>query len=208
MLSAGTSPGDGTTATNNSSFKIFTVAGGKVQAAYSDLSVFSGVNQTQTAGVSVVAANPSGATLTSTSFAIGTIQLPGMTSATASGPASMSLSAGGTATVTFSGIKDANGNTVPDGTNVAVTVANCASLTFSGSCNSSVGGAIVDGTVSSSNGGFKVFTVTNGAIRVTYSTTGASVGTATVQAVPAKPDGSNIGSTSLIGGVWAINVTN
>jgi hypothetical protein len=34
------------------------------------------------------------------------------------------------------------------------------------------------------------------------------VGTATVQAVPAKPDGSNIGSTSLIGGAWAINVTN
>jgi Bacterial Ig-like domain/Carboxypeptidase regulatory-like domain len=208
ILSAGTSPGDGTTATNNSNFKIFTVAGGTVQATYSDLNVISGVNQIQNVGVSVVAASTTGSTLTSTSFAIGTIQLPGMTSATSSGPTSLSVSSGGNATVTFSGLKDANGNSVPDGSSVAIAVANCASFSFAGSCNSSVGGTIVDGTVSSSDSRFRIFTVTNGAITVTYSTTGASVGTAVIQALPAKPDGTKIGSTSLIGGVWAISITN
>jgi hypothetical protein len=34
------------------------------------------------------------------------------------------------------------------------------------------------------------------------------VGTAVIQALPAKPDGTKIGSTSLIGGVWAISISN
>ncbi len=50
--------------------------------------------------------------------------------------------------------------------------------------------------------------MTNGAVTVTYSTAGAGVGTARVQLVPAKTDGTVLGSTTLMGGVWAINVTN
>jgi hypothetical protein len=50
--------------------------------------------------------------------------------------------------------------------------------------------------------------VTNGAVNVTYSTAGASVGTARVQLLASKPDGSLLTSTTLAGGVWAINVTN
>ena len=208
LLSAGTSPGDGTSATNNSQFEIYTVAGGKVQAIYSDQTLFAGVNQTQTVHVSVVPASSSGSTLTSNVVGIGTILLHGTTSATGSGPSSLSLSAGGTGTVTFSGIKDSAGNTIPDGTNIAVTVApGCLTIT-NGSCNSSSGGTISGGTPSASDSRFQVFTVMNGSISVTYSTTGASLGTATIQTVPAKVDGTTIGNTALIGGTWPITITN
>jgi hypothetical protein len=208
LLSAGTSPGDGTSATNNSQFEIYTVAGGKVQAIYSDQTLFAGVNQTPTVHVSVVPASSSGSTLTSNVVGIGTILLHGTTSATGSGPSSLSLSAGGTGTVTFSGIKDSAGNTIPDGTNIAVTVApGCLTIT-NGSCNSSSGGTISGGTPSASDSRFQVFTVMNGSISVTYSTTGASLGTATIQTVPAKVDGTTIGNTALIGGTWPITITN
>jgi len=208
LLSAGTSPGDGTSATNNGQFEIFTVAGGKVQAIYSDQNLAAGVNQTQTVHVSVIPASSSGSTLTSNVVGIGTILLHGTTSATGSGPSSLSRSAGGTATVTFSGIKDSAGNTVPDGTNVAVTVTPGCVTISNGSCNSSTGGTISGGTPSASDGRFQVFTVMNGSMAVTYSTVGASVGTATIQVVPAKVDGSNIGNIVLVGGTWPITITN
>jgi len=115
--------------------------------------------------------------------------------------------AGGTGAVTFSGIKDSAGNTVPDGTVVLATVASCATANSTGNCNNSTGGTIVDGTTSSWNSAFKQFTVMNGSITLTYSTAGASVGTATVQLLPAQSDGTGIGSYSLIGGVWAISTT-
>jgi hypothetical protein len=48
----------------------------------------------------------------------------------------------------------------------------------------------------------------SGSITVTYSSAGASVGTAVVQIVPATPSGGVIGSTDLNGGVWPITITN
>ena len=53
----------------------------------------------------------------------------------------------GTATITFSGIKDSAGNTVPDGANVAVTAVSCGTRNINGGCISSTGGAIAGGTV-------------------------------------------------------------
>jgi hypothetical protein len=208
IRSAGTSPGDGSPSPSNSNFAVFTVAGGKVQASYSDLGITSKVNQTQTASVAVVPVDTNGNVLTRTPIATGTVLLQGTTSATGSGPSSISLSGGGTASITFSGIKDAAGNTVPDGTNVAVATANCATLTPSGFCNSSTGGTIVDGTTATNDSRFKIFTVQGGSITVTYSPSGASLGTALVQVAPADPNGNRIGNTSLFGGTWAITVTN
>jgi hypothetical protein len=207
LLSAGTTPGDGTPSPSNGSFSVFTVAGGQVRAVYSDSSFASTVNQTQVASVAAAPADVNGNVLTIASFAAATIQLRGATSAVASGPATLSL-AGGTGTVTFSGIKDSVGNTVPDGTVVAVTTGNCITRDVNFNCNLSVGGTLVDGTTSSSNAAYKTYTVTNGSVTVTYSTAGASVGTATVQLAPARPDTSVIANTSLIGGTWAITVTN
>ncbi len=207
ISSAGTSPGDGTVATNNSNFSQFTVAGGKVVASYSSTGILAGVGETKQASISIVPLSNSGAVLTINAIAVGTVNLRGVTSATSNGPATMSISANTTASITFSGIKDSAGNTVPDGTAVAVTAANSATIN-NGSYVSSSGGTIVNGNTSPSGTIYKVFTTLNGSITVTYSTAGASVGTARVQILPAKPGGSINGNTSLVGGVWPINVTN
>ncbi len=209
ILSAGVSPGDGTVVSGNSNFRMFTVAGGQVQSAYSDQSVSSGVNQTQIARVAVVPLDSTGSTvLTTTAFGSGAVNLHGTSSATANGPGTLSISGGGSGTITFSGIKDSAGNTVPDGTIVLATTGNCSTTNTSGSCNSSTGGTISGGTTSTWNGNYQQFTVVSGSVTMTYSAAGASVGTARVQIIPAKSDGTGIGSTSLNGGVWAITITN
>jgi hypothetical protein len=207
ISSAGTSPGDGTLATNNSNFRQFTVAGGQVLGSYSDLGITAGVGQTVQAYISVVPLSSSGSVLTNNAIGVGTVNLHGVTSTTANGPATMSISANSTASVTFSGIKDSAGNTVPDGTAVAVTVGSFVTVN-NGSYVQSTGGTIVNGNPSQTNGNYKIFTTVSGSITVTYSTTGASVGTASVQIVPATPAGSPINNNVLNGGVWAITVTN
>jgi hypothetical protein len=207
IASAGTSPGDGTVATNNSNFQQFTVAGGQVLASYSDLGITAGVGQTVQGYIAVVPLSSAGAVLTNNAISFGTVNLHGVTSATANGPATMSLSANSTASVTFSGIKDSAGNTVPDGTAVAVTVGTFIDIN-NGSYVQSTGGTIVNGTPSQSNSNYKIFTTVGGSITVTYSSAGASVGTASVQIVPATPAGNIIGNSVLNGGVWAITITN
>jgi hypothetical protein len=203
ILSAGTTPGDGTFMLSNSGYT-FTVAGGQVRAAYSSAQFFYQVNQTADARVFVRAAAVDGGILSSRALAVVNIKLRGTTSATASGPSSLGLN-GGTGTVTFSGIRDSAGNIVPDGTVVAVGAQfTCAVRDVAGACMSSVGGTITDGTPS---GIYKLFTVTNGSVSVTYSTAGASVGTARVYITGARADGV-IGATALVGGIFPINITN
>ena len=206
ILSAGTTVGDGTPATNNGNFDLFTLVGGQVLATYSDNGIVTGIGQTQTANVQVVPAAKDGSIPTTQEFAAAPVLLRGISSATANGPASLSKS-GGTATITFSGIKDSAGHLVPDGTLVLVSAANDA--TFTGCCfNGSTGGTIVDGSASPSGSTWKVFTVQQGSVTVTYSPATAGTGTARIQMTGAKPDGSVISTAALSGGVWAINITN
>src|SRR5207244_4261151 len=143
--------------TNYSSFKIYTVAGGQVQFSYSDINVSTDVSQTKTARIAVVPATAANATSPPnggqpTPFAIGTVSLTGVTSTTASGPASL-VRGGQIGTILFTGIKDSMGNTVPDGTLIVASAA--------GYYGPSIGGTIVGGTVSPTNSQFKVFTVVN-----------------------------------------------
>ncbi len=210
----GTSPDDGMVAPNNTNFQIFTVAGGQVQAIFTDENIAAPVNITKTSRLSVVAADSNGNILTTNgtprSIATGEILLQGMTSATASGPAELSLSSGGSDSIIFSGIKDKAGNVVPDGTKVAVSANDCASRNTSGYCVASTGGTITDGE---SSGIWKIFTVQSGSITVTYSTTGATAGIARIQIVPADPSGTPIVNqsntiNSLIGGFWPVTITN
>jgi hypothetical protein len=208
LLSAGVTPGDGAPAGNNGNYRIFTVAGGEVRAAYSAEGLKAGVSQTLVARISLVPASSAGNVLSTVAVSIGTVNLRGTTSATASGPASLSRAgAGQTGTVTFSGIKDSAGNTVPDGTPLIVTVASCGTVN-GGFCVTSVGGTILDGTTSPSGGHLKVFAALGGQVTATYSTVGSSgPGTASVQVQPAASDGTRIGSQVLSGGIWAIQVT-
>src|SRR5262249_57272542 len=112
-----------------------------------------------------------------TPIAVAAISLRGIPSAVAAGPTSLKL--GSTGSVTFSGIKDAAGNTVPDGTNVLVSAESNAAN--ENGWIASAGGSIVEGTVSSSTSPFcahyKVLTVIDGSITLTYSTPGATVPT-------------------------------
>jgi len=205
IASAGTSPGDGTLSPNNSNFLQFTVAGGQVIASYSDLGVTAGIGQTVQGNIAVVPLSSSGNVLTTNAIGVGTVNLHGVTSTTANGPAS--LAANSTGSVTFSGIKDSAGNTVPDGTAVGVTAGSFVTVN-NGSYVQSTGGTIMNGNPSQNNSNFSIFTTVGGSITVTYSSAGASVGTASVQIVPATPSGNILGSQVLNGGVWAITITN
>jgi hypothetical protein len=53
-----------------------------------------------------------------------------------------------------------------------------------------------------------VFSVQNGSITLTYSPASAAVGTARIQITGTRTDGSVFSSSTLNGGVWAINITN
>jgi hypothetical protein len=206
ILPAGTVAGDGTPAYNSSFFLLFSVAGDQILATYSDVGVLTGIGQTQTANVQLTSANSGGAIETFAALAVAPIQLHGITSTTANGPSTLSLS-GGSATVTFSGIKDSAGNLVPDGTLVAVTAAG--GVTVSGCCYvQSAGGTILDGAPSPTAAYWKVFPVQHGTVTVTYSPSGASIGTAQIQITGTRPDGSVFSSGTLSGGILAINITN
>lgn len=217
LASAGTSPNDGAQALGSSGplFQLFTVAGGQVRATYSAFTpgappapITAGVNETKTVNVVAVPTNSDGTVLTRRSFAVGSIFLRGTSSATASGPASMSRGSAGQ-TITFAGIKDSAGNAVPDGTLVVATVKDQATLNSTATqFNSSAGGTILDGSPSPSGTHFKVFVVQGGAISLTYAATGAtSATTVRVQIAPASADGKIISNRSLAGGVWVITLT-
>jgi hypothetical protein len=112
----------------------------------------------------------------------------------------------GTAAVTFSGIQDSAGNTVPDNTLVAVTVAGGNVMDpATGQFIASVGGTITNGTLSP-NTTYRFLTVTNGSITVQYSAAGATTGTARVIILPAQPNGNPIGNKALFGGQWPMTI--
>ena len=181
------------------------MAGGKVAASYSDLGITTGIGQTVQGYIAVVPLSSTGAVLTNNAIGVGTINLHGVASTTSNGPATMTANT--TASVTFSGIKDSAGNTVPDGTPVAVTVGSFVTIN-NGSYVQSTGGTILNGTPSQSNSNYRIFTTTGGSVNVSYSSAGASVGTASVQIIPATPAGNVIGNQVLYGGVWAITISN
>jgi hypothetical protein len=206
ILSSGTTAGDGVGATNNSNFRIFTIAGGEVHAVWDGNPIQAGVEELKTANVMVVPADRNGAVLTQRVLGTGPVQINGVTSAVVTAPATLKIP--GTASVTFTAIRDKAGNVVPDGTPVAVTVANNA--TFSSCCyNGSIGGSITNGNPSPSGVIWKWYSVQNGSITVEYSTQGVSSAPSTVriQMVPATRDGTAYGQRSLNGGVAAINLT-
>jgi hypothetical protein len=206
ILSAGAVAGDNTPASGNASFGLFTISGGQALANYSDIGILTGIGQTQTANIQVVGAASNGTIPTTVDIAVAPIALRGISSATGNGPTTLSRSAG-TVTVTFSGIKDSAGHLVPDGTLVAATTAN--NLLVSGCCFvSSTGGTIVDGSPSPSGSNWRVFSVQDGSITLTYSPGTASVGTARIQITGTRTDGSVFSSAPLNGGIWSINITN
>ncbi|HEX7149902.1 MAG TPA: carboxypeptidase regulatory-like domain-containing protein [Thermoanaerobaculia bacterium] len=201
---AGTTDGDGSTSPNNAAFQSYTIAGGTVRSVYIAPEIAAGVGETKIATVQVVTADRNGNVLNTRALGVAQIRLHGVTSASASGPATLKMP--GTASVTFTNIKDAAGNLVPDGTPVAVAVLNNATST-GGWWNGSVGGTITNGNTSPT-AGWKWMTVENGSVTVQYSSQGVTVaGTTRIQLVPAQRNGTPILSPTLSGGMWPINLT-
>lgn len=205
ILTGGTMPSDGAPANGDPRFRLFTVTGGQVKAAYSAEGQKAGVGESPIARISVVPADGAGNVTSTTALVTGEVRLRGMTFAIASGPATLPL-VGGEATITFSGIRDAIGNTVPDGTMVLVTAAPCGTFDEAGLCNDSASGTLLDGSPSVEGPDYRAYSVTSGSVSVTYSTSGASLGVARIQMAPAASDGTLIGTKSLLGGVHKVTL--
>jgi len=207
ILPVGTVPGDGTSSPSGSAYKVFTVSGGEIRATYSATGLWANPGATNTATIQVLPANKDGNLLHTTEIGLAEIKLHGTTSATASGPTAIPRS-GGTASVTFAGIRDSAGNLVPDGTIVVVSVTSCAMRFSSNACIDSAGGTITNGTDSPSGGALKYLTVMNGSVIVNYSTAGAdpSKSTVNIQIGAAQPDGQRIGSIILVGGTHTMTL--
>jgi hypothetical protein len=201
---AGTTAGDGSPAANNGNFQTYTIAGGEVKAQWDGAALSAGLGQTLVARVQVVPMDRNNNVLNTTAIGVAEIYVHGVTSTVAAGPAAVKRG-GATGTITFSNIKDSAGYPVPDGTPVAVTVAN--SVTYTTWWNDSAGGTITNGNTSP-DARFKWFTVTNGAVTVEYSSTGAAASPAfaRVSIVPANRSGAPLGFNTLSGGLWTLQL--
>ncbi|MCU1246824.1 MAG: LamG domain protein jellyroll fold domain protein, partial [Acidobacteria bacterium] len=115
----------------------------------------------------------------------------------------------GTTTMTLSDIRDIHGALVPDGTKIALSAANAATRNGLGADIASVGGNLVDGTLSPNNAGFKIYSVTGGQVTATYSSGSVtpaafSGAVAVVTALAADDSGNVIGNESI--GAAVINL--
>ncbi len=189
--------------------KVLTVTGGQVEATYSALGVALATPQSATARVTFRPATPSGAGIGSRAFVIGDVALGAYdsSSAIASPPSAIADNLAKTVAIAAAGIRDVNGNLVPDGAVVAAsTLGGCGFRDHDGNCISSAGGIITNGTQSPDVGAgdrrIRLFTVTSGQITVHYDPQGVtlpagSVDTANVSLLPARP---GVGQGNIIGG--------
>jgi hypothetical protein len=76
--------------------------------------------------------------------------------------------------VTFSPILDSFGNPVPDGSLVLASAANCAARDANGFCIFSAGGQILNGATAAAGSSYRLFTVQNGSITVSYGSQGVT----------------------------------
>lgn len=201
VLSAGGQIVSGT-ATSNSNFKLHTVQGGALTVTYADQNVTATPGQELIANVVVIEANTSGNVTNNNAVGIVPVTIAGLTSARGTASPTSVFANGGDyrSSLTFSNFRDAAGNLVPDGTQVAVSAAGYVSI-VGGNWVLSAGGAIIGGTPSPSNSNFSLFTITNGQVVLQYSSQGVAVAsgsqTATISVVPVTPGGNLISNNAL-----------
>jgi hypothetical protein len=194
----GTSPNDGR-------FRFFTIAGGRVDIHYDPGSVLLDAGTVAIANVQVLPADPLGSRIGFRAFSVVPVTLSSASvpAANVSVVPTSVLADGGDnqVTVTLTGIVDALGNSVPDGTKVAVTAGQIGVSAPDGTCCvNSAGGSIANSAVSSPNDGrFRVLTIQGGQVQIVYSAQGATKletrqsTTARVQVLPADAAGNRIG---------------
>lgn len=180
--SAGGSMTGGDPTPNDGAFRTYTVTNGTVTATYSSAGVFVERGGTATAVLSVLGATPAGNRIAERPFAVATVTLTGLDTATFTGPAT--VSPGSTTALTLTNIRDAAGNLVPDGTRIALTAA--AWYNRDGSYhNNSAGGTIGGGVATPNDGSFRTFVVTGGQITFSFTAPGSLNVTSVISAISA-----------------------
>lgn len=195
---------DGAATPNDGNFRTYTVTNGRIDATYAaDTVPPFGPNESRSAVIAAVVANASASRVTVIPFAEGAVALSSAVaaSAVASPPTLYADRQARTSVLTISGITDAQGVPVPDGTKVAITAA--AWYRPDGSYpNGSAGGTMLGGDPTPNDGNFRTYTVTGGQVVATYSSSGvfADVGnTAPVvlSVLSATPAGNRIGAVPM-----------
>jgi hypothetical protein len=199
---------DGTTASNDGGFFVYTVANGRVDATYSAETIPPlGASDVRSATIAAVVASSSGDRVTQRPFAEGSLAVSGIATGTVM-VTPMSLLADRQdrrAVVSFSGLTDAQGRQVPNGSKVAMTATNWYRASDGGYPNGSAGGTMIGGATTPNNGDFRTYDVTDGGATASYSSAGLFVepgGTAPaiVSVLTASPNGSAIGSQPFLTG--------
>jgi hypothetical protein len=194
---------DGVSAPNDAAFRVFTVSNGRVDATFSaeSISPFE-VTPVKSSVIAATVANASNNNrVTTIPFGEGTIAVSSVAAATATASPVTLLAdkQARTSTVTVSGLTDAQGLPVPDGTKVAITANDWYRLSDGGCCNGSAGGTMLGGDPTPNDGSFRTYTVVNGEVTATYSDAGRFVDTgntapAILSILPANAQGSRVGN--------------
>lgn len=192
---------DGVGTPNDSRFRTFTVANGRVDATYSAETIAPlAVTDPRSAVIAAVPASASNDNrLVDRPFAEGVVAVSSIATATAVvNPTSLLADKQDrVALVTITGLTDAQGRAVPDGTKVAITADPWYRLADGGFHNGSAGGTMVGGEATPNDGRFRTYTVTSGQVTATYSAVNRLVDTgntapAILSVLPATPAGHRI----------------
>lgn len=194
---------DGVVAPNDNRFKVFTVVDGRVDATYSAETISPlDVTTIRSGVIAATVANASNnSRMTTTPFGEGTVAVSSIATATANAsPVSLLADRQArTSTVTISGLTDAQGLPVANGTKVAITAVDWNRLSDGGCCNGSAGGTMLGGDPTPNDNRFRSYTVVDRTVTATYSDIDRFVDTGSTAAailsiLPASVDGSRVGT--------------
>ncbi len=180
--SFGGSLADGQAVPNDTRFRSYVVTGGQTQATFSAEGLFVGTDQTRPSVISLLPADQDGNRVGDRPLANVTVTVAGLSAGTFALPAS--LPPLGSVVVSLTGIRDALGNAVPDGTRIALSATNFARRDGY-CCTGSAGGTFLDGVAAPNDPRFRVYVVTNGRIDATFQAPDAPSQTAVIVAVGA-----------------------
>jgi hypothetical protein len=184
---------DGVATPNDGRFKTYTVQNGRVDATYSAETIAPlAVTNPRSSVIAVLVASPlNNNRLTDRPFAEGVVATSGVATATAvTNPTSLVADRQDrVSVVTVSGLTDAQGRVVPDGTKVAITAQPWYRLADGGWNNNSAGGTMTGGDPTPNDGRFRTYQVTGG--QVTFSFTAPSTANVTSVISAISADGAN-----------------
>lgn len=189
------------TSPNDSRFSFFTVQNNQVEIVYSSMPVALPSRASAISRVQILPADVNGSRIGFKAFSVVDINLVGYETAEAlAQPPGVIADGQDLVTVTLTGIRDTQGNLVPDGAKIAITTLQIGVNFPDGSCCvNSAGGSITNSEgLSANDTRFVYFTVNSGQVTITYDPAGVlvpagEVATANLQIVPATPTGNTIG---------------